>query len=130
MKKKSRALPKTLGACVDELGLLREQLSALHRDEEKLKERKAALEQRLIEELPASDAEGIAGKACRATIVTKRVPVVKDWAKLYAYVKKTGAFELLQRRLSTEAVEERWGDKKQVPGIEGFTVKKVSLTKK
>lgn len=127
---KERPLPKTLGACVDELGVLREALSEIHRDEERLKARRLALETKLLEELPASDAEGIAGKTMRATVVSKRVPSIKDWNKLTKYVQKTGAFDLLRRQVSTEAVQERWDAKKPVPGVEGFTKKSISLTKK
>jgi hypothetical protein len=123
-------LPKTLGACADELGKIRDAISELHRQEKPLDERRTALEARLIEELPASEAEGIAGKKFRVTINTKRVPTLKDWKKFCAYLKRTGNFELIQHRLSNEAVEERWAAKKEIPGVEGFTVKKVSLTKK
>lgn len=125
-----KTAPQKLGACADELGQIRAQLSELHRQEKKLEERRSELEERLIEELPASDADGICGRAFRATIVTSRVPSIKDWDALTRYVKRTGAFELLSRRLSREAVQERWDAKKEVPGVEGFTVKKVSLTKK
>ena len=127
---REKPLPRTLGACVDELGGIREALSELGKEETRLRARKTALETRLIEELPASDAEGITGKTMRATVVSKRVPSIKDWNKLTAYIKKTGAFDLLRRQVSSEAVQERWEAKKEVPGVEGFTKKSISLTKK
>ena len=130
MRKPSNSATMKLGACADELGVIRESLSELHRQEKALDERRSLLEARLIEELPASDADGICGRAFRATVVSSRVPSLKDWDALTKHVKRTGAFELFQRRLSREAVEERWATGKQVPGVEGFTVKKVSLTKK
>lgn len=123
-------LPKTLGACVDRLFAIRAERSKLSAVDTKLDEERKAIEQRLIDELPASSAEGITGKLARATIVSKRVGTVSDWTKLQAYIKKTGAFELLSKRLSQEAVTERWEAKKQVPGVEGITVKKVSITKR
>ena len=123
-------LPKTLGACVDRLFAIRAERSKLSAVDTKLDEERKAIEQRLIDELPASSAEGITGKLARATIVSKRVGTVSDWTKLQAYIKRTGAFELLSKRLSQEAVTERWEAKQQVPGVEGITVKKVSLTKR
>ena len=103
---------------------------AITREAEALALRRKALETYLIDTLPASDADGICGKVTRATIKSKRVPTLKDWSKFTAFVKKTGKFELMQRRLSVEAVQEIWDAKKQVPGVEGFTVKKLSITKK
>jgi len=123
-------LPKTLGACVDRLFAIRAERSKLSAVDTALDEERKALEAKLIDELPASSAEGITGKLARATVVTKRVGTVSDWTKLQKYIQKTGAFELLSRRLSQEAVTERWEAKKQVPGVEGLTVKKISLTKK
>ncbi len=127
---KDKPLPKTLGACADELKVLKDQLSDLHRQEEALQARRTRLETRLIEELSASDAEGVVGKTIRATVVTKRVPVLEDWAALTKHIKKTGDFDLLRHQVSTEAVEERWEAKQRVPGVGVFNKKKVSLTKK
>jgi hypothetical protein len=96
---------------------------------EKLKKLEGELDEYFIETLPKSEASGIAGSVARVQIKTSIVPVVEDWEKFYAHVKRTGNFELLQRRLSTSAVEERWENKKQIPGVGTFQAKKVSVTK-
>lgn len=127
---KDKPPPKTLGACADALKVIKDQLSVLSREEEVLRARRVLLETKLIEELPVSDAEGVVGKTIRATVVTKRVPVLEDWNAFTKYIKKTGDFDLLRRQVSTEAVEERWEAKKRVPGVGVFNKKKVSLTKK
>jgi hypothetical protein len=127
---KKLKLPKTLGACVDRLFAIRAELSQLKAVSGKLDEERKAIEQRLIDELPASNAEGITGKTARASIISKYVGTVSDWTKLQAFIKETGAFELLQRRLNQEAVQERWDARKPIPGVEGLTIKKVSVTKK
>jgi len=131
MKSKLIKLPKTLGECADRLGRIRDELKPrLESELAALETERKAIEARLILELPASKADGIAGKVCRVTVVPKRVPQINDWSKLTKFIKRTGAFELLQHRLSNAAVEELWEAKKPVPGVEGFTVKKISLTKK
>ena len=130
MAKKDKPLPKTLGACADELKAIKDEMSGLNRELAELQARRTLLETKLIEELPASNAEGIVGKTIRATVVTKRVPVLEDWAAFTKHIKKTGDFDLLRRQVSTEAVEERWEAKKRVPGVGVFNKKKVSLTKK
>lgn len=129
-KSKEVVLPKTtLGACVDQLGEIREKISKLSAEEKKIRELKSALEDRLINELPASDSNGIAGKKHRATIVTKVVPQVKDWKLFLAYIVKTKGFDMLARQVTKEAILERWNAKQKVPGVVKFIAKKVSLTK-
>lgn len=122
-------IPKTLGACADLLFDTRNQRLALQKEVEALQEQETKLKDHLIAQLPKSQAEGIAGKKARATIVTKQVPKVADWAKLHAYVRRTGEFELLARQVTPSAVAERWEAKQQIPGVEAFTVTTVSLNK-
>ena len=56
-------------------------------------------------------------------------PVVQDWDKFYANLKKKGEFDLLNRALNKRAVKERWEDGKTVPGVGTFKVTTVSVTK-
>lgn len=122
-------LPKTLAQAADELYTTREERLKRQKEVDALAAREKELRDYLIANLPKSEASGVAGKVARATIKTKQVPTVKDWAKVHAYVKKTGAFELLQRRLSETAVQERWEAGKEVPGVEHFSAVVVSLEK-
>lgn len=121
--------PKTLGECADKLYKLREERLATQKVAEELEAEEKALKEHIIQTLPKSEASGVAGKVARVTVVTKQVPQVKDWKKFYAFIKKTGAFELLQRRLTDKAVAERWEVGKAVPGVEPFGVVTISLNK-
>jgi hypothetical protein len=122
-------LPKTDGACADLLYTTRQARYKLQHEVAKLQAVETAIEQRFIDTLSAKDSTGVAGKVGRAQVQTKIVPVVEDWPKLYAHIKKTGEFELMQRRLGETAVKERWDADKQVPGVGRFTAKKVSCTR-
>ena len=121
--------PKSLGQCADLLfdlkakRLAQQKLVDLVADQEKL------LKEYIINTLPKSQASGVAGKRARVSIEVKEVPKVTNWDKLYAHIKKTGEFELLGRSVSKDAIRERWDAKKprQVPGVEKFPVKTVSL---
>jgi hypothetical protein len=123
------SLPKTIGACADALYKIRQDRLTVQKKIDELKGREEQLREYLIATLPKSDATGAAGKVARAQIKDKRVPKVEDWDALYKHVKRTGSFELLQRRVSDEAVKERWDAGKQVPGVEVFTTVTVSVTK-
>jgi hypothetical protein len=122
-------IPDTIGAAVDALYSTRLLRLEVQKEVEKLAKFEAELKDHLIQTLPKSDSTGAAGKLARVTIVPKTVPTVEDWDKLYAYVRKTKDFSLLQKRLSDAAVVERWDAGKEVPGIGRFTVVGVSVNK-
>ena len=96
---------------------------------EPLKFQEAALRDHLINKLPISNASGIAGKLCRATITSTPEPTVDNWPKLYAYIHKHKAFHLLGKSLNKEAVRELMEGGEKVPGIKIFQAKSVSLNK-
>lgn len=121
--------PKQLGQCADKLYELRNKRLEMQKAVDAVEAEEKALKEHLIQNLPKSEASGVAGKVARVTIVTKVVPQVKDWDKLYAYVKKNNAFELLQRRLTDGAINERWDNGKEVPGVEPFNAISVSINK-
>lgn len=122
-------MPKSLAACADLLYLTRQDRLTAQKVVDELQERETALREYLINNLPKSEATGVQGGVARATVVLKEVPRVEDWDALYAYVKKQNAFELLQRRVSNAAVEERWELGKQVPGVSKFNAVTISLNK-
>lgn len=122
-------LPKTLAACADKLYQTREKRLALQRQAKELEEQESKLKQHLIEKLPEQDASGVAGKVCRITLVDKVVPYAKDWSEIYDHIKKTGHFDLLGRRINAKAVEERWENGEEVPGVETYTTTNVSINK-
>ena len=90
-----------------------------------------ALEEHFVQTLKADEASGVQGRYSRVQVTPHDIPVVnpEGWPKLYAYIKRTGAFELLNRAVNREAVKERWRNKKQVPGVTIFHDKRVSCTK-
>jgi hypothetical protein len=121
--------PPKLGACADRLYQLREKRLTMQKDTDAVEAEEKALKEHIIQTLPKSEAGGIAGKVARVSVVTKSVPRAEDWEKVHTYIKKTGSFDLLQRRLSDSAVQERWDAGKKVPGVEPFNVVTLSVNK-
>jgi hypothetical protein len=121
--------PKTLGACADKLFELRNKRLAEQKKVDEIAAEETALKNHIIENLPKSEASGVAGKLARVTVVTKQVPQVKDWDAFYKYVKKTSSFDLMQKRLTDAAIKERWEAGKEVPGVEHFNAVSVSINK-
>jgi hypothetical protein len=121
--------PKALGACADKLFELRNKRLAEQKKVDEIAAEESALKNHIIENLPKSEASGVAGKLARVTVVTKQIPQVKDWDAFYKYVKKTGSFDLMQKRLTDAAIKERWEAGKEVPGVEHFNAVSVSINK-
>jgi len=63
------------------------------------------------------------------TLQKKVKPIVKDWPNLYQYILDNKAFDLLHRRLTEAAVEERTGVGENIPGLGTFTVYKLTVSK-
>lgn len=122
-------IPKTIGSCADLLYETKAKRLALQKQVDQLEAEEKDLKDHIINTLPKSQASGVAGKVARVSVTKKSVPQVKDWPKFFTHLKKTGEFELLQRRLNESAVSERWEAKKKIPGVEAFEVVTVSLNK-
>jgi hypothetical protein len=92
-----------------------------------------AAEEHFVQKLAVGEASGVQGMKSRVQVTEAVIPVVEvstdGWAKVYAHIKKTGHFDLLNKALNKTAVQERWDQHKQVPGVSKFRHKKVSVTK-
>ena len=126
----AKAFPKSMGACADLLHTMKTNRLAADKAAAELKAQETALINHIIENLD-KQSTGASGKTHSVRVVTKQKPQVKDWEAFYAYVAKTKAYDLFQRRLSEEAVFERLNAPKSkgVPGVELFNAVTVSLTK-
>jgi hypothetical protein len=132
-RKKEFKVPLKLAQCADLLYQIKQDRLLLEKDIEAMKAQEFALKEHLIKQLPKGEASGIAGHIARVAVLAKIVPQVDTqadgWEKLYTFIKKTGAFELLQRRLTEKAVKDRWENGETVPGVNPVEVPTISLTK-
>ena len=121
------------GAAADLLYTIKQLTSTLGKLAEPLEEvlapARKTLEEHFINTLAVSDATGVQGHAARVQITDSPEPTVENWDVFYKHIAKTKNFELLNRAVNRAAVKERWEQKKQVPGVGVFHVKKVSCTK-
>jgi predicted nuclease with TOPRIM domain len=99
-----------------------------HKVEEMQKE-ETQLKERIESTLKANGLTTGGGVHYRATIVEEQKPTVESWPLLYDYIKRTNSFDLLQRRLTENAVKLRWEDQTTIPGVTKFPVTKLSITK-
>jgi hypothetical protein len=134
--------PKTLGECADLLYTTKNERLAQQKMADALEKKENALKDYIIETLPKSKANGVAGHLARVTLEKKDIPRAEDWSKIYAQVVKNylaevkkksgqedGAFALLNRALNATAVGDVWATQKEVPGVLKFVAIKVSINK-
>jgi hypothetical protein len=125
-------IPKSLAAAADLYYSKREERLALERQAAAIQAEETLLKNHLIDNIPKSDATGIAGKLVRVSVTSKVVPQVKDWDKFYEYVAKNrskGGFALMNKTVNSKAVAEIWAANKTVPGVEGFNALGLSVNK-
>ena len=129
-KAKQFKIPKQLAACADLLYETREQRLALQKQIDNLSKQESALKEHLINNLPKSEASGVAGKVCRVTVVTKEKPNVVDQEVFRKYMSRTRRFDLAQNlQPSAPAIRDMWESGKDIPGVEKFNAVTVSMNK-
>jgi hypothetical protein len=115
----------TIGSRIDSLNELREQKRAL---EEQINEGSYhELEEALMEDLKTQGMDKATGKKATVSISSITVGNLVDDKAFFAYVKKTGYFHLMQRRLSDPAIRELLESKGSIPGVEPFVKKRLNL---
>jgi hypothetical protein len=118
------------GKLADLLYKLRAERGEIEGKAEEVKAEETRIKDFLIETMPKAELSRITGELANAALTRKVVPQVADWDKLYAFIEKNDAFDLLQKRPSELAFKERWEAGVQVPGVDQFTVLGISVTKK
>lgn len=121
-------IPKEIAKLADDWWTARKKrLVAKHKMDE-LEKLERALKSKLMDALKAASISSIGGKKVKAELKEKKRPAVGDWGKLYAHIKKTGDFDLLQKRLTDSAVEARWEDEIEIPGVYAMGVDELSYS--
>jgi len=64
------------------------------------------------------------------TMKMAKHPAIEDWPAFYDYVAKTSQFELLHKRLSSQAFRERWEAGEVIPGTSSSEVWELSVRRK
>lgn len=117
----------TLGVMIDTLNDLREKKRALNEQIKIIEAQYDELEEQIKVRLEAEGMDKGTGKKASVSISPVVVATVKDWDALCKWVKKTGHFQLFQRRISDPAFRELLELKKQPAGLEPFEKKNLNL---
>jgi len=114
--------PKGIAKLADDWWTARKNRLVAKHEMDELEKIERGLKSKLIDTLKAAAISSIGGKQVKAELKLKKRPAVENWSELYAHIKKTGDFDLLQKRLTDSAVEARWEDKQDIPGVYAMEV--------
>lgn len=117
------------GKIVDLLYSVRQERLAAAREADEIKTVESRISDWLLNNMTKEELSRLSGELANVKVTKSIVPQVTDWDAFYAYVKKKGAFDLLQKRPGVEAFRERWEQGIEIPGVAQFTNISLSVTK-
>lgn len=109
--------PQQFAALVDNYHLKKQERLKADRTASALKKSERNLKETIIHHLREQDVKVIGGTYLTVTLQKIGRPSVADWPTLYEYISENEAYDLLHRRLTTSAVEERWENGENIPGV-------------
>lgn len=127
--RKGDPLPQGLGAQADEYSFVREERLRVQKIAEDIKARETEIFNTILSTLDESTDTGASGKFYRVQRIEKDQMQVKDWPAVWDYIQKTGAFDMLQKRLNEKAVKDMVEGGDVVPGVEAVKVPTLSFRK-
>lgn len=126
---KGAPFPASLGACGDLLHDVRELRLTMQKQVDAIEAREKELKEYIINSIAPTES-GAVGRRYVTKVTTTEVPIIDDWGVFCSWVRKNNRFDLLQKRLSTEAVKEVQVDQRRIlPGLNIMNKKDVSITK-
>jgi len=125
--------PPALGGKINAYFKLRTQRLKLEKEAGKIKTKEGVLQDTLIVAMNAAKIDSAKGSAGTVSLTRPEVFRSTDWPKLFAWIKKTGNFEVLSPRLHQSNIAEQLESdpklaKKGLPGVETAKVTKFHAT--
>jgi hypothetical protein len=124
-----------LGPQIDKFFKLRKERLKLESAAKAIKTKEDHVKDRLIIAMDLQEVDSSAGVLGTVSITRPEVFRAADWPKIYAWVKKTGAFEIFGKTLHQSNIVEQLQEnpklaKKGIPGMEKATIVKFHATAK
>lgn len=115
---------------IDQLRNLKQQKENLGKQEKEINEQIATLEGDIMHAMnEAGTFKAMSESGHSVTMAKKIHPTIVDWDQFYEYVSSTKSYDLLHRRLSSTAFQDRWKEGETIPGSTTAEVWGLSLTK-
>lgn len=121
-------MPSKIGDLIDLGWAIKMERMVLENEAAKLKQAENFMKNFLLKSFGKEKIGQSVGTKGKANLHPKSIPQAKDWRKVQAWIKKTGRFDIMQRRLNEKAVNDTFEAKQTIPGIEFFKMTAISFT--
>lgn len=121
--------PLATSAIIQKMADIRDERRRIADRDKELVAEWRTLEMELITRYEEQGVQKATTDAGTASITEMVVPQVVDWDAVYEHIKETGDFYLLQKRPAAAAFRELHEGGIEVPGIQPYTKKTISLRK-
>lgn len=121
----------SLGGMADKIYALSGEIAKIEAQKKEVEEAKRDLENQLIAAMGEAGTDIVRGETASCSLSESVRPQIADFEALTKFIKRTGDFQLFEKRIGANAyreVKERLGNK-PVPGLTEFTQTKLSVRK-
>jgi len=91
---------------------------------------KDELEAKIIHKMTGQGIDQAGNNICTVSIRKEIVPTIENWDEVYTYIKETGQFELLHRRMAATAYRELQSMGSDVPGVKPKELTRINFRSK
>ena len=120
---------QNLGELIDLAFELREQKRVKEAETKEISAELTTVEGKIFARLEDIGVTTAKATLASATITEQVVPVVSDFEQVLKWIKENDAFYMLQRRISSPAYKEILDMGGEIPGVEPYTKRTISLRK-
>jgi hypothetical protein len=120
----------TIATLIDEFVATKNKREELQNEVKSCTEKMGRLEADIMALMSQAGINQAASEKASCTMRQATHPVIEDWQTFYAYVAETKQFELLHKRLSSQAFRERWEAGEPIPGSSMSKVWELSVRRK
>lgn len=121
--------PLTTSAIIAKLVEVRDERRRIGEREKELIDEWRSLEMELLVRLDEQGMKKASTDDGTASVTEVVLPQVTDWDEVYKHIKETGDFYLLQKRPAAAAFRELHESGQEIPGMEPYTKRSISLRK-
>ena len=113
---------------IDQYITARAERLMLDKQAEQMKEHEEILKKAIIAKYQEQGLTLLGSKLGVVKMSDAEEPVAQDWIAVWDYIRETGSFELLHKRLTNTAVKERWEAGQEIPGVGKQKVYRLSVS--
>ena len=109
---------------------VRAQRLILDKEAARIKELEDELHTTIVTKFREGDitAQGASNGLVKMTTLIEPKVQAEDWPIVWEYIRETGDFSLLHKRITATAVQERWEAGEEIPGVGRMTKYKLSVS--